>query len=47
MKCRHVGGKYMYFMTANSIPDDEIALLARKLRALHTFHKERRRSPSG
>jgi hypothetical protein len=28
-----------------SIPDDEITLLARKLRALHKFHKERRRSP--
>jgi hypothetical protein len=28
-----------------SIPDDEIALLARKFRALHRFHKERRRSP--
>jgi hypothetical protein len=28
-----------------SIPDDEIALLARKFRALHKFHKERRRSP--
>jgi hypothetical protein len=28
-----------------SIPDDEIALLVRKLRALHMFHKERRRSP--
>jgi hypothetical protein len=27
-----------------SIPDDEIALLARKFRALHRFHKERRRS---
>jgi hypothetical protein len=25
-----------------SIPDDEIALLARKFRALHKFHKERR-----
>jgi hypothetical protein len=30
-----------------SIPDDEIALLARKFRALHRFHKERRRSPRG
>jgi hypothetical protein len=30
-----------------SIPDDEIALLARKLRALHRFRKERRRSPRG
>jgi hypothetical protein len=30
-----------------SIPDDEIALLARKFRALPTFHKERRRSPRG
>jgi hypothetical protein len=30
-----------------SIPDDEIALLARKFRALHRFHKERRRSPMG
>jgi hypothetical protein len=29
------------------IPDDEIALLARKFRALHKFHKERRRSPRG
>jgi hypothetical protein len=28
-----------------SIPDDKIALLARKFRALHKFHKERRRSP--
>jgi hypothetical protein len=28
-----------------SILDDEIALLARKFRALHKFHKERRRSP--
>jgi hypothetical protein len=28
-----------------SIFDDEIALLARKFRALHKFHKERRRSP--
>jgi hypothetical protein len=30
-----------------SIPDDEIVLLARKFHALHKFHKERRRSPSG
>jgi hypothetical protein len=30
-----------------SIPDDEIALLARKFRALHKFCKERRRSPGG
>jgi hypothetical protein len=30
-----------------SIPDDEIALLARKLHALHKFRKERRRSPRG
>jgi hypothetical protein len=30
-----------------SIPDDEIALLARKFRALHMFHKKRRRSPRG
>jgi hypothetical protein len=29
------------------IPDDEIALLARKSRALHKFHKEMRRSPRG
>jgi hypothetical protein len=29
------------------IPDDEIALLARKFRALHRFCKERRRSPRG
>jgi hypothetical protein len=28
-----------------SIPDDEIALLARKFYALHIFYKERRRSP--
>jgi hypothetical protein len=28
-----------------SIPDDEIALLARKFHALYKFHKERRRSP--
>jgi hypothetical protein len=27
-----------------SIPDDEIALLARKFRALHRFRKEMRRS---
>jgi hypothetical protein len=30
-----------------SIPDDEIALLARKFRALHRFRKERRKSPRG
>jgi hypothetical protein len=30
-----------------SIPNDEIALLVRKFRALHRFHKERRRSPRG
>jgi hypothetical protein len=30
-----------------SIPDDEIALLARKFGTLHNFHKERRRSPRG
>jgi hypothetical protein len=30
-----------------SIPDDEIALLPRKFRALHKFHKERRRLPRG
>jgi hypothetical protein len=30
-----------------SIPDDEIALLARKFCALHKFHKERRRSSRG
>jgi hypothetical protein len=30
-----------------SISDDEIALLARKLCALHKFRKERRRSPRG
>jgi hypothetical protein len=30
-----------------SIPDDEIILLARKFRALHTFRKERRRSLRG
>jgi hypothetical protein len=30
-----------------SIADDEIALLARKFRALHRFRKERRRSPRG
>jgi hypothetical protein len=28
-----------------SIPDDEIVLLARKFRTLHRFHKEGRRSP--
>jgi hypothetical protein len=30
-----------------SIPDDKIALLVRKFRALHRFYKERRRSPRG
>jgi hypothetical protein len=30
-----------------SIPDDKIALLARKFRALHKFRKERMRSPMG
>jgi hypothetical protein len=30
-----------------SIPDDEIVLLARKFCALHKFHKQRRRSPKG
>jgi hypothetical protein len=30
-----------------SISNDEIALLARKFRALHKFHKESRRSPRG
>jgi hypothetical protein len=30
-----------------SIPDDEIALVARKFHALHKFCKERRRSPRG
>jgi hypothetical protein len=30
-----------------SIPDDEITLLARKFRTLHRFHKERRISPRG
>jgi hypothetical protein len=30
-----------------SIPDDEITLMARKFRALHRFRKERRRSPRG
>jgi hypothetical protein len=30
-----------------SISDDKITLLARKFRALHKFHKERRRSPRG
>jgi hypothetical protein len=30
-----------------SIPNEEIALLARKFRALHKFRKERRRSPRG
>jgi hypothetical protein len=31
----------------DSIPNDEILLLVRKFRALHRFHKERRRSSSG
>jgi hypothetical protein len=30
-----------------SIPDDEIALLAKKFRVLQRFHKERRRYPKG
>jgi hypothetical protein len=30
-----------------SIPDDEIALLVWKFRALHRFHKEMRMSPRG
>jgi hypothetical protein len=30
-----------------SIPNDEIALMARKFHALHKFRKERRRSPRG
>jgi hypothetical protein len=30
-----------------NIPDDEIALLARKFRTLHKFRKERKRSPRG
>jgi hypothetical protein len=30
-----------------SIPNEEITLLVRKFRALHKFHKERRRSPRG
>jgi hypothetical protein len=30
-----------------SIPDDEIVMLARKFHALHKFHKEMRRSPRG
>jgi hypothetical protein len=30
-----------------SIPDDEIALLAKKFRVLQKFHKERRRSLKG
>jgi hypothetical protein len=30
-----------------SIPDDEIALLARKFRTLHRFRKESRKSPRG
>jgi hypothetical protein len=33
--------------TDESIPDDEIILLARKFRTLHKFYKERRRSPRG
>jgi hypothetical protein len=36
-----IGEKY------ESIPDDEITMLARKFRALHMFRKERRRSPRG
>jgi hypothetical protein len=32
---------------SESIPIEEIALLARKFRALHRFHKLRRRSPRG
>jgi hypothetical protein len=32
---------------SGSIPDDEIALLARKFWTLHNFRKERRRSPRG
>jgi hypothetical protein len=31
----------------DSIPNDEIALLARKFHTLHKFYKERRRSPRG
>jgi hypothetical protein len=31
----------------DNIPDDEIALLARKFCTFHRFHKERRRSPRG
>jgi hypothetical protein len=31
----------------DSIPDDEIVLLARKFHALHRFRKERRISPRG
>jgi hypothetical protein len=31
----------------DTIPKDEIALLARKFCALHKFHKERRRPPTG
>jgi hypothetical protein len=31
----------------DSIPDDEIVLLARKFRTFHRFCKERRRSPRG
>jgi hypothetical protein len=30
-----------------SIPNDKIALLARKFHTLHKFHKNRRRSPKG
>jgi hypothetical protein len=30
-----------------SIPDDEVALLARKFHAVHKFYKERTRSPRG
>jgi hypothetical protein len=30
-----------------SIPNDEIALLARNFRTMHKFHKERRRAPRG
>ncbi len=42
----------LFFVAASdeqyeSITDDEIALLARKFRALHRFRKERRRSPRG
>jgi hypothetical protein len=31
----------------DSIPDDEIALLVKRFRALHKFRKWRRRSPRG